>query len=282
MRIIVCVKQICQVYARSGMDPRSWFVAPEDKVYRVNPFDEAALQLAAKVKGALARTEIRLLTLGPLIAEAELRRGVAMAGADELIQLVSQTAPDPWAKSLILARAVKMIGADLVLCGKEALDTRHGQVGAFLARHLEVPFVSSIKNLEISPDGATAKVERSARKGVGEIWESPVPAVFSVDIGRDALPYPSNEAKKRAEALPLRIRSFSDEPVPLTTHLGIEPPRPRPIKIPAPDSSLPAFERVGQLFLGSRIEKKGLILSGTPESQVEGIVSFLRDHSLLK
>ena len=46
MRIIVCVKQICHTYARTGMDPEKNFLAPDDKIYRVNPHDEVAMGLA--------------------------------------------------------------------------------------------------------------------------------------------------------------------------------------------------------------------------------------------
>jgi len=50
MRIIVCVKQIRQTYARTGMDPEQYFLKPEDSVYRINPYDEAALELALQHK----------------------------------------------------------------------------------------------------------------------------------------------------------------------------------------------------------------------------------------
>jgi len=39
-----------------------------------------------------------------------------------------------------------------------------------------------------------------------------------------------------------------------------------------------AFDRIEQLLAGSHIEKKGAILSGHPESQVDGIITFLKDH----
>ncbi len=38
MRIAVCVKQISHAYARTGIDPERDFLAPEDEVFRVNPY----------------------------------------------------------------------------------------------------------------------------------------------------------------------------------------------------------------------------------------------------
>ncbi len=264
------------------MEPETWFLTPEDKVYRVNPYDEAAVQIAAKIKRTSGRMEVLLLTLGSLVAERELRRCAAMVEADGLFQIDSDGDLDPWGKSDLLAQAVRRIGADLVLCGKESIDTRRGQVGAFLAHSLGFSFVASIKELDISREGATAIVERSAGRGLREILESSLPAVFSVDMGGHDLLLPAYEEKKRADGLPVQTLRFREGGLSKIRRVGLHPPRPRPKRIPAPGSCLPAFERIRQLLSQSRIAKKGMMLSGSPESQVESVVSFLQDHSFLK
>ena len=50
MRIVVCVKQIVHIYARTGMDPERNYLAPEDRVLRVNPYDETAMEMASSIK----------------------------------------------------------------------------------------------------------------------------------------------------------------------------------------------------------------------------------------
>ena len=64
-------------------------------------------------------------------------------------------------------------------------------------------------------------------------------------------------------------------------HKKTFPPRPRPKRVLTPDSSLPAFERINQLLAGSSIEKKGAMLTGDPESQVQGIISYLIENGFL-
>ena len=59
------------------------------------------------------------------------------------------------------------------------------------------------------------------------------------------------------------------------------PPRPRTRKTPAPDSNLPAFQRIRHLLSGSKIEKKGRILEGDPEVLAEGIVAYLRERGFI-
>jgi hypothetical protein len=93
---------------------------------------------------------------------------------------------------------------------------------------------------------------------------------------------PTYEAKKQAQSLSIQMLMLSEE---MTMHKTVSrrvfPPRPRPKKSPAPDSSLPAYDRIQQLLMGSRIEKKGVMLRDTPESQAEGIISFLQARGFL-
>ncbi|MBI5604168.1 MAG: electron transfer flavoprotein subunit beta/FixA family protein [Deltaproteobacteria bacterium] len=282
MKIIVCIKQIAHTYCRSGFDPDRHFLAPEDTLYRINPYDEAALGLALTVKEALGGGEIFLLTLGPLIAEAELRRCLAL-GANRIYHIDQEGVVDPWAKSSYLAQAIKDLEARLVLCGKESLDTQNGQVGAFLAHHLGRPFVSAITQLTVSPDGYSGTVQRSGGRGIRESLLCPLPAVFSVDMGAQGSLLPTYPDKKQAWSIPIQKIKIQDPmPEPRTITTEVFPPRPRPKIVPAPDCSRPAYERIEQLLMGSRIQKMGARLTGSPESQVEGIMDFLREHKFLK
>ncbi len=295
MKIIVCAKQIRHTYARTGTSPESHYIRPEDGVYRVNPHDEAALELALRLKDVYENTTVVLLTLGPMIAEEEIRRCLA-TGADDLYQINVNghppfpadplDQPDPWVKSDLMARAVKELGGDLVLCGKASLDKGSGQVGALLAHRLDLPFVSAITDLTITDlsmnkSGGTLQVQRSAGRGVREIIECRLPAVFSVDLGPD-LRLPKFSGRQRVKAYApkqLDCDAAVDAPKMVCAHRF--QPRPRPKIVPAPDSRLQAYERIMQLLAGSKVEKKGEILTGSPESQVEGIIAFLRANDFL-
>jgi electron transfer flavoprotein beta subunit len=296
MKIIVCAKQIRHTYARTGTSPESHYIRPEDGVYRVNPHDEAALELALRLKDEYKNTTVVLLTLGPMIAEDEIRRCLA-TGADDLYQinvnghaLYSEDPldqPNPWIKSDLMARAVKDLKGDLVLCGKASLDKGSGQVGALLAHRLDLPFVSAITDLtltDLSRDksGSTLQVQRSAGRGVREIIACRLPAVFSVDLGRD-LRLPKFAKRQWAKAYATRHLDYGadvDAPKMVCAHRF--QPRPRPKIVPAPDSRLQAYERIMQLLSGSKVEKKGEILTGSPESQVEGIIAFLKANGFLE
>ena len=290
MKIIVCAKQIRHTYARTGISPESHFICPEDGVYRVNPHDEAALELALRLKDEYDNITVTLLTLGPMTAEHEMRRCLA-TGADDLYQIKVNgqppsdsdplDQPDPWVKSDLMARAVKELKGDLVLCGKESLDKGSGQVGALLAHRLDLPFVSAITDLSMDATGGMLQVQRSAGRGVREIIECRLPAVLSVNLGPE-LRLPEFARRQWAKTYaPRQLDYGADVDAPKMVCAHRFQPRPRPKIVPAPDSRLQAYERIMQLLAGSKVEKKGEMLTGSPESQVDGIIAFLRANDFL-
>ena len=282
MKIIVCIKQIRHTYARTGMDHARHFLTPEDNVCRINPHDEVALELALRVKDTREDTKIVLLTLGPQIADEALRRCLAM-GADHLYRIDCNGSPDPWEKSLALARTIKDLNADLILCGKESIDTQNGQVGALVAHHLKVPLVSAITDIVTLKDNTLATLRRSCGRGVREEIQCKLPAVFSVDSGRIEPRLPTYEARVKASAYTIKTRAYASNGAGRKVISEKRyPPRPRPKSVPEPDSRLDAYHRIQQLFTGSRVEKKGEMLTGTTVSQVEGMVSFLLEHGFVK
>lgn len=291
MKIIVCVKQVQYAYARTGMSPETVYFDSKDTIYRVNPHDEAALELALRLKDGDQNTSVTLLTLGPMIAENEIKRCLA-AGADDLYQIVvhNQGAstgdpldqPDPWVKSSLLARAVKNLEGDLVLCGKESVDKANGQVAALLAHRLELPFVSAITDLSLSKSGDMLQVKRSAGRGVREVIQCAAPAVFSVDLGTDLRLPKFIDRQSAEEYKPRQLDYSNDADAPLVVCKSRYQPRPRPKIVPPPDSRLHAYDRVMQLLTGSKVEKTGEILTGSPASQAEGIFEFLKANGFLE
>jgi electron transfer flavoprotein beta subunit len=282
MRIIVCLKQIHHVFGKTGRDDKNNFISHHDEVSCVNPLDIAALELALSVKDSKADTKVILLSLGPIIAEADLRRCLAM-GADELWQIENNESVDGWTKSLLLANAARELKADMVFCGEKSMDSGSGQVGPFMAFHLGVPFISRATDITVRETGLPVRAERNCGRGKREIVECGLPALFSAVSGPKIPRYPSLENKRRLSREPIRKQSVGQQAGSVKViSTRVFPARPRPKQVVAPDSSLPAFERIEQLLRGSSVEKKGEMVKGTPEQQVERILSFLQENDFLK
>jgi electron transfer flavoprotein beta subunit len=281
MRIIVCVKQIAHTYARTGKELDRHYLSPDDVVFRINPYDELAVGAALRAGELAGGGRISLLTLGPIIAEAELKRCVAL-GADGVYQIDMAAEMDPWQKSAFLAKAIQKIGADLVLCGKESLDTRNGQVGALLGCRLNRPFVSNVRNLHKVSKEDGLLVERSAGRGKRELIRCLLPAVCSVDAGSIRLPVPTYDSVEKSRKLPVQKLIFDEDSVrPKAVRAHVGPPRPRPKAPSPPDVRLNAYDRTKQLLTGSSLEKKGEMLMGSIHSQVDGLISFLQSNDFL-
>ncbi|MGE5842806.1 MAG: electron transfer flavoprotein subunit beta/FixA family protein [Deltaproteobacteria bacterium] len=262
------------------MDPARRFLMPEDEIFMVNPFDEVAVEMGLRFKQSLGQGEVILLTLGPVIAESGLRRCLGM-GADRLVHIEADQDMDPWRKSFFLSRAIREIGAGLVLCGKESLDRQSGQVGAYLAHRLGMPFVSAMVSGTVNPRTGTVEAERRAGRGVREVMTCALPAVLSVDMGLEVR-LPKFEDRRRAESVRFETLVYTSEAERSRTRVAkVFTPIPRPKKVFTPDSRLDAFERIQQLLMGSRVEKKGSLLTASVEAQVDGILSFLTKHGFL-
>lgn len=290
MNIIVCVKQVQSTYARTGKSPEALFLNAEDHIYCVNPYDEAAMALAINIKDVLPTALITVITMAPMTAEEDLWRLMGM-GADRLCRIdlaepdneldQNPTVLDSWAKAQVLAQAAKSLKADLVLCGRESVDSQNGLVPTYIAHLLQLPYVSGILDLQIREESG-ARVTKNAGKGRREIMDCRLPALFSVDLLPGPLPMPAYaaiQASRQKETLHMVYDTGTLTAK--TRTLATTTPRPRPKPTPAPDSVLPSFERVRQLLSGSAVEKKGKLVTGSPESQVDEIIGFMEQHDFL-
>ncbi len=281
MRIVVCIKQIHHVFGRTGRDETSHYITDNDRVRCINPFDIAALELALGVKDMQRDTEVILLFLGSLSAEKDLRRCLSM-GADEICQIETGDNLDGWSKSLLLAEAVKKLKADLVFCGEKSMDSGSGQIGPFMAAHLELPFVARVTDIAVAGTGLPIKVERNCGAGKREIVECGLPAIVSATIGGKIPRYPSM-ANKRCNSQMSIQKLAVGQPSTDSKVISVRvfPARPRPKRVVPPDSSLHASQRIEQLLRGSNVEKKGEMVTGSPDRQVERILAFLVEKEFL-
>jgi electron transfer flavoprotein beta subunit len=112
-------------------------------------------------------------------------------GADELILLEDEAfdGGDSWSTAYALAMAIRKIGEyDLVLCGRQAADWDHGQVGAGITELLNLPSVTLARKIDII-DG-TARIERVTPDG-HEVIEVSLPALITVSNELGEARYPS-------------------------------------------------------------------------------------------
>jgi electron transfer flavoprotein beta subunit len=225
------------------------------------------------------------LTLGELIAENELRRCFAM-GADRMIRIdpSSFDAMDAWTTAVVLSAAIRRIEPDLVLCGKQALDDRGGQVGLTIAELLDLPCVCGITHLDLRDVENRAIVHRALERGDREVVECSLPAVLTVDKGLNEPRYPPLE--KLLEAIEREMEHWDPRELDIppglmasrTRVVKVTPPKPRAKKIAAPASSMSAQDRIQMLMGGGATSKKKedtKLIELPPRQAAEKVLEFL-------
>jgi electron transfer flavoprotein alpha/beta subunit len=177
MRIIVCIKQVTDTN-QMKFDKETYSLIREGVPFIINPFDENALEAALQIKEQHGG-EVVVLSMGvPQVAEL-LRHAIGM-GADRAILLSDRrfALADTLATSYTLATAIKKIGDfDLVLFGKQSIDSDTAQVGPSVAELLDVPQITYARKIEIK-DGKL--IAERMLESYYEVVESPMPLVISV------------------------------------------------------------------------------------------------------
>jgi electron transfer flavoprotein beta subunit len=187
LNIIVCIKQVPEA-TNVEFEKTTGRLKRDGAAAVINPFDEFALEAALRIKEKHNGT-IKVLSMGPPIAEQALRDAIAM-GCDEGWLATDSVfgGADTWATSLTLAKCIQNIGKfDIVVCGLKTTDGDTGQTGPEMAEHLNVPCISYVSEFIGIKDGI-ATVKRNLDDGVETLAvQLPIIITVSKDIGQPRL-----------------------------------------------------------------------------------------------
>jgi len=254
MDIVVCIKQVPET-TEVKIDPQTKTLVREGIPGIVNPFDMYAIEEGLRLKERYGG-KVKVLTMGPPQAEDALREALAM-GADEAVLLSDKAlaGSDTLATSYALSMAVRKLGYDLVICGKQAVDGDTAQVGPEMAEHLGVPFVAWVRKVEEVSDGKI-KVQRLMDDGY-EVLEMPLPALITVvkEINEPRLPSLRGKMRARKAQIPVwTVEDIGADP----SRVGLEGSPTQVVRVFTPE------RRAG-----------GEVLQGEPEEVADKLVEKL-------
>jgi electron transfer flavoprotein beta subunit len=218
MNIVVCVKYVPDSTAdrRFEDDGTVDRVGVDGLLSELDEYAiEQALQLKEKLGDSGGDTVVTALTVGPEDATGAVRKALQM-GADRAVHVTDEAVAgsDALATSLVLAEALKRIGADtpwdLVVCGMASTDGSMGVVPAMLAERLDVPALTLGSEVELADEGATALRIRRDGDSATETVEGALPLVLSVTDQSGEARYPSFKGIMAAKKKPLDTWTLSD------------------------------------------------------------------------
>lgn len=290
MKILVFIKEVFDTTIPLEYSYNTGRLLSDWNVMQLNSPDRKAIDTALKIKGEFPDTHITLIHLGPPLAARWIRDGLAL-GADEGLRIWEQDIDgcSVNAKALICARTAQILGFDIILSGNESEDTMSGQLGTLLASHLDLPVINSVTDITMKQKRKLIAL-KNLSKGYRERIECPPPLVMTTDASDSSANYASFAALVEAyekeilcwdlAQIGIPIQSIREKNA-LMTFESRRLPNPRLKTIPAPDSSLPAFERIKQLIEGTIKPRGGKIVKRDEESIVEELFQTLRKEGWL-
>jgi len=193
MNILVLIKQVPQTEAATEINPAGSYIERSPvTVYKMNRFDEYALEEALRIKETCPGTLVDVITLGPERARDVIRRAYGM-GADNGIHISVDDSGylDPSAVAARIGEAAVKGNYDLIFAGIMSEDMMQSQTGQMVAEVLGLPCVSSVVYLQLDESAKKVLVKRELEGGVRHTIEADMPVVITVQAGINTPRYPT-------------------------------------------------------------------------------------------
>jgi electron transfer flavoprotein beta subunit len=178
MKILVSVKRVADYKAVIRLKADGSGVDTTNVKMTMNPFDEIAVEEAVRLKEKGIATEIIAVSMGGDACQETLRTALAM-GADRAIFIKAEQEIQPLAAAKLLAKLVEQESPQLVILGKQAIDTDNNQVGQMLAAVLNWPQGTFASKVECHDNGVS--VTREVDGGLETLFLQ-LPAVITTDL----------------------------------------------------------------------------------------------------
>jgi electron transfer flavoprotein beta subunit len=258
MKILVLIKQTPDTETKIRLTADGKNIEQGDVKYIINPYDEFAIEEALKLKEKLGTGEVVIASFGGDSSKELIIKGLAMGGdRGLLVSHAGLEGTDSLVVAKVLAAAIKAEKADIVFCGKQAIDDDNMHVGTMAAEILGWPHVNVVTKFELN--GTTARVEREVEGGQVEVYDVTLPAVFGTHKSLNTPRYASLPGIMKAKKKPFDNKSPADIGADAST-----------LK---PKSLIKGYKYPPE-------KPKGKIFAGEPvEAMVEKVVKLLRDEA---
>jgi len=255
MKILVCVKQVPDSEgAISINDEGAWLTGG---AFRMNRFDEFALEEAVRIGEEIPGTIIEAVSVGPRRVVSTLRKALergATTGTHILVE--EERYMSPFETASLIASYAGTGRCDLIIAGVMAEDDMHCQVGQMTAAILKIRCATSVIHRGPVRNGTSVYIEREIEEGQRLCGEITLPAVLTVQSGINRPRYPSLSNILRAKDQEIRTIGADD----LWDGAG----RDQLISIRQPESSA-----------------KGVFLEGDRDEKARALIRILHERALI-
>lgn len=215
MKILVAVKRVVDYTVQIRVKSDQSAVETTNVKMSMNPFDEIAMEEAVRLKEKGIATEIVAVSIGTILCQETLRTALAM-GADRAILIETQEEIQPLAAAKILKNIAEKELPQLVILGKQAIDSDNNQTGQMLAGMLHWSQGTFASKIMI--ENQHALVTREIDGGL-ETLSLKLPAVITTDLRLNEPRFLSLPSIMQAKRKPITIIPAADLSLDLTPRL---------------------------------------------------------------
>jgi len=254
MKILVCIKQVPDMESTFRPNAEGTWVEERDLAFRVNEYDEYALEQAIQVKEAQGSgSDVTVLSIGPARVGEALKKGLAM-GADRGVHIKEdlEYQKDPFQIASAIAAFARDKNFDLIFTGLQSQDRSSAQVGPLVAEMLGIACVTTVVAFSLTGDEVT--VRRELEGGVKAVIKCKLPALITCQLGLNTPRYPTlpNIMKARQKEL---------------------------LTIPFTDLVKEESLSVTQKILKAEKKGSGMILEGSDNELADKLVTLLKEKT---
>ncbi|MBL0610303.1 electron transfer flavoprotein subunit beta/FixA family protein [Aeromonas jandaei] len=223
MKLLVAIKRVVDYNVKIRVRADGSDVELANVKMGINPFCEIAVEEGVRLREAGIASELVVVTFGPDAAAEQLRHALAL-GADRARHYVTDETLAPLTVARALQKVCELEQPDLVLLGKQSIDSDNGQVAQMLAALTDWSLATCASAIRL--EGEELRVTREIDGGL-ETLAMPLPAVVSADLRLNEPRFASLPNIMKAKRKPLESAPFAEltvVPANQTRLLGVMAP----------------------------------------------------------
>lgn len=234
MKILVSVKRVIDYNVKVRVKTDHTAVDLTNVKMSMNPFCEIAVEEAIRLKEKGVASEVVVVSIGSKACQETLRTALAL-GADRAIQVETEDGLDSLSVAKMLAKVSEEESPDLIIMGKQSIDSDNNQTGQMLAALLDYPQATFASEVVI--ENGEAQVTREIDGGLQTLAIT-LPAVITTDLRLNEPRFASLPNIMKAKRKPLDVKTPTDLGVEVASNISVISVTPPP-------------ERAGGIKVGS-------------------------------
>lgn len=216
MKILTTVKRVTDPDMKVKLKADGSGIETSGVEYKMNSFDEYGVEEAIRLKEAHGG-EIVVVSVGPAASTKEIRTALAM-GADRGILVETDAELDSDAVARVLAEVVQAESPDMIVMGKQSVDSDRNQAAQLLAAYLGWPQATFAYSCKV--DGEWLTVGREVDGGTST-KRVKLPAIVSADLRLNEPRYASLPGIMKAKRKQLDTHTPADLGVDITPKVKV-------------------------------------------------------------